>query len=113
MAKLGTIDFTGESGKIYTFNVYPADAEFHSKGGVYFLTERVVQPSGEIKHSKVCLGITDDIHQKFNVDSDKFLAEGKANCICAYWEDHDHLRREIEEDLFKHYHTPIEQEITH
>jgi len=108
MSKIGTIDFAGESGKMYTFNVYSIDHnQFKPKSGVYVVTKRSDKADGKAVHKKLYIGSTEDFSKGFDNHEKRecFLSEG-ANCICAYWEDSAELREKIVEDLIDNYHPP-------
>lgn len=108
MSKIGTIDFAGESGRMYTFNVYSIDNnQFKPKGGVYVITKRTEKPDGRPIHKKIYIGYANDFSIAFQKHElmDCFLKEN-ANCICTYWEDSQELREKICEDLIDNYHPP-------
>lgn len=107
MPKIGTIDFAGESGRMYTFNVYSIDNQLKPKSGVYVVTKRSEKPDGKVVHKKLYIGCTIDFSIGFN-DHERmecFKSEG-GNCICTYWEDSQELREKIVEDLVDNYHPP-------
>ena len=110
MGKLGSIDFKGESGKLYTFNVYTLDSSFSQKGGVYVVTNRSVTSDNSGKHRKIFIGSMSDLSRGFNNHPrlDYFEQEG-ANCVCVYPEDKDNMRHEIEEDLIKKHHPAVNE----
>lgn len=108
MSKIGTIDFAGESGRMYTFNVYSIDNnQFKPKAGVYVVTRRTEKPDGKAVHKKLYIGCTEDFSRGFedHVKMECFRNEG-GNCICAYWEDSEELRERVKEDLVDNYHPP-------
>ena len=111
MSKLGNIDFAGESGKMYTFNVYSIDNNaFTPQGGVYVVTKRSEKPDGKIVHKKLFIGSANDFTIAFRDHPKKecFTAE-EANCICTFWEDSPHQRESLCEDLIDSYHPPCNE----
>ena len=46
MAKIASVEFAGQSGTKYSFNVYPIDANFNNIGGVYCFTKRTINTEG-------------------------------------------------------------------
>lgn len=112
MSKLGTIDFSGESGKLYTFNVYTYnDNTFKPKGGIYVVTKRTEKESGRGIHKKLLIGGLDDFSILQETEAFKpCVKEEGANCICTYWEDSEELRAKIVEDLIDNYHPPCNED---
>lgn len=108
MSKIGTIDFAGESGRMYTFNVYSIDNnQFKPKGGVYMITKRTEKADGKAVHRKIYIGCAEDFSNAFEKhDKMDCFHEEEANCICTYWEDSHDLREKIAEDLIDNYHPP-------
>jgi hypothetical protein len=66
MAKLASIEFAGQSGTKYSFNVYPIDTNFNSIGGVYCFSKRTLNNEGTGSHSIFYIGITNDFSVRFN-----------------------------------------------
>ena len=107
MAKIGTLDFTGISGHIYTFNVYPMNYQLPAKEAVYFVTHRTIKADSSVDHILIFVGSTDDLAKEFiNHTKSKCFDRETANCICVHWEDHANTRKKIKEDLLNHYHPP-------
>jgi hypothetical protein len=112
MSRIGTIDFTGLSGHVYTFNVYPYKHDFgKAKGAVYVITKRVVKHDGVVDHNLLFIGTIDNITtlQKIHKKSACLVREA-ANCVCTYWEDNPTTRVTINDDLVNHYHPPCNYE---
>jgi len=106
MAKLGTIHFTGQSGKKYSFNVYQITASFKAIGAVYLITKRTVT-DGTGNHTRIYVGQTGDLSERFNNHHKQdCFEENKANCICIYAEENETTRLEIEKDLIDNYTPP-------
>lgn len=108
MSKLGTIDFAGESGKMYTFNVYTINNnEFKPKGGVFVITKRSEKEDGKAVHKKLFIGEAEDFTVAYenHPRKDCFESEG-ANCVCTFWEDSHEMREKIITDLVDNYHPP-------
>lgn len=107
MAKIGTITFTGSSGKSYTFNVYPIDQELNDVGGVYCITRRYKNSTGGYTHSVVYVGVTGDLSTRFNDHhKDDCFTKNKANCICIHRDDNEDSRFAKESDLIDYYNPP-------
>jgi hypothetical protein len=108
MSKLGTIDFHGASGKLYTFNVYSYnDNQFKPKGGIFVVTKRTEKENGTGIHKKLFIGQATDLGLAYvNLDREACYEKEGANCFCTYWEDSDELRQQIVEDLVDNYHPP-------
>lgn len=104
----GSILFTGESGQRYTFMVWPMDTRFKSVGGVYFITQRIIDKHRHLRphHSAIFIGQTDNLAQSFNVDvmPERYLEFG-ANSICVHLHDDAIHRAAIERDLLSVYRT--------
>jgi hypothetical protein len=112
MSRIGTIDFSGHSGHVYTFNVYPFKHDFgKEKGAVYVITKRVVKHDGVVDHNLLFIGTINNIItlQKIHKKSACLTREG-ANCVCTYWEDNPATRVTINDDLINHYHPPCNYE---
>ena len=112
MSKIGTIDFNGLSGHVYTFNVYPFNNEFKKeKGTVYVITHRTVKSDGSVEHNLLYIGTTSNISTLGDVHANsKCLDREKANCVCTYWEDNPATRVKINDDLLNHFHPPCNYE---
>lgn len=104
MAKLGTVDFTGESGTVYEFNVYPIDTDFKAMGAVYFFTVRLKKGDGHTHAAKIYVGQTGDLSTRFD-DHHKMpcIEREGATCICILAEKSEEARLEIESDLIAAY----------
>jgi hypothetical protein len=104
VAKLGTVTFTGASGKSYKFNVYSWDTSFNAVAGVYAITKRYKDSGGGYKHKVVYVGETGDLSGRFDAHhkADCFEREN-ANCKCTYREDTESTRQRIERDLIEEY----------
>jgi hypothetical protein len=108
MSKIGTLDFTGISGHVYTFNVYPfKNGHLSNKEAVYIVTKRLVKADSHVEHILSYVGETNDLAKEFasHPKAEEFEKD-QANSICVYWEDHDDTRAKIKDDLKNHYHPP-------
>ena len=107
MGKIGTLDFTGITGRIYTFNVYPLNYHLTDKEAVYFVTHRTIKADSSVDHILIFVGETEDLAKEF-INHTKSVCFDKetANCICVHWEDHKETREKIKDDLLNHYHPP-------
>jgi len=112
MSKIGTIDFSGLSGHVYNFNVYPFTYEFKKeKGAVYVITHRTVKSDGSVEHNLLYIGTTNNISTLTDAHANsKCLEREKANCVCTYWEDNAATRVKINDDLLKQFHPPCNYE---
>lgn len=108
MAKLGTVTFTGKSGRKYEFNAYPWGTSFNKEyGAVYFVTKRSKNSEGGYSHKRIYIGQTEDLSTRFD-DHHKqdCFDRNDANCICVHGEQDEDNRLEIEQDLINNYDTP-------
>ncbi len=107
MSKHGTIEFSGKSGKLYSFNVYSLDTEFRPYSGVYCITRRSEGDNGHRIHEKLFISVTDDMSSGVLSETPKSCFENhSANCICTHREESAHARDEIMQDLVGHYNPP-------
>ena len=107
MAKIGTLDFTGISGHIYTFNVYPLNHKLPQKEAVYFVTHRMIKADTSVDHILIYVGETSDLTKEFQQHSKKACFDSEtANCICVYWEENPKTRLKLKNDLLNQYHPP-------
>jgi hypothetical protein len=108
MAKYGTVTYTGKSGKKYEFTAYSWDTEFKENyGAVYFITKRSPNNDGGNSHTRIYVGQTGDLSERFD-DHHKancFSSKG-ANCKCIYGESNKESRLAIERDLIEAYDPP-------
>ena len=107
MSKLGTMTLTGASGNKYEFNVYPLGTEFNVIGAVYYVSKRTVKADGGGEHSKIYIGQTSDMSERFDNHhkADCFNRYG-ANCLSTHREDNEENRLSIESDLLEAYNPP-------
>ena len=104
MSKFGTIEFSGKSGKLYSFNVYTIDNEFKPYSAVYCVTHRSSEENGNGFHDKLFFGSTGDISKELdNHDAGSCFESNQANCICTHREENEIARQEIVDDLVGHY----------
>jgi len=107
MSKFGTIEFSGKSGKLYSFNVYSIDNEFRSYSAVYCVTNRSDNSNGGGLHNKLLIGTTDNIaNASHDSHFKKAIESFEANCICTHREESESARKQIMDDLIEHYHPP-------
>jgi hypothetical protein len=107
MIKFGTVTFSGKSGTNYEFVAYPLKTEFNAVSGVYFITKRTSNKSGDISHAGIYIGQTNDLSIRFDKHhkADCFT-EHNANCICIHREADEEKRLAIEQDLIDKYSLP-------
>lgn len=108
MGKLSTVIFKGKSGKDYKFIVYSWDTNFKENyGGVYFITKRYKNSSGNYSHERIYVGQSEDLSSRFdNHHKQKCFEDHDANCKCVYGEQNEDTRLEIESDLIENYSLP-------
>ena len=58
MAKVASMEVTGQSGKKYAFDFYPTDTSFKASGAVYVITKRTPRPDGGASHAYIYVGET-------------------------------------------------------
>lgn len=111
MSKYGTIEFSGKSGKLYSFNVYTIDNEFRPYSAVYCITHRSSsEDSNGGAHDKIYFGSSKDISKELNAhQSSACFNSNQANCICTHREENEHSRHEILGDLIENYDPPCNQ----
>jgi len=111
MPKLGSVTFTGSSGKKYKFNAYPINTEFEAFGAVYLFTKRYKNSSGDYNHIDIYIGQTKNISERFeNHHAMPCIKRNDANCICIYNESSESKRLDIEKDLIDNYNPPCNTE---
>lgn len=100
MASLGKVKWTGSSGQVYRFKVYPLGARLHNVSGLYVITRRRHNPEGGFRHLPLYVGQTEDVSQPFGQHHKavQFKQRG-ANCICLQADDSEDSRLAKERDL--------------
>lgn len=107
MAKIGTLDFTGISGHVYTFNVYPLNHNMPKKEAVYFVTHRTIKADTSVDHILIYVGETANLAKEFENHSKQSCFDSEtANCVCVHWEEHEDTRVKLKNDLLDQYHPP-------
>ena len=99
-----TIKWFGQSGKPYTYWLYPIDTNFGSTPGNYIFVKK--DESGEYK--AICIGETDDLSQRFD-DHKKMpcIKNNGATHICVHQSvDALRIRCSEESDLIANYAPP-------
>jgi hypothetical protein len=107
MAKLGAMTLTGQSGQKYQFDVYPLTTTFKAVGAVYYISKRTPKQDGGGDHSKIYIGQTGDLSDRFDNHhkADCFEKRG-ANCISVHTDDDEDSRLTKEADLIDAYKPP-------
>jgi len=108
MPKIGNVTFTGKSGTKYEFTAYSWDTNFKEGfGAVYFITKRSSNDEGGHSHTRIYVGQTGDMSERFDDHHDApcFKSNG-ANCKCVYGESYEKKRLQIEKDLVNNYNPP-------
>lgn len=100
MTKIGTIVFTGVSGKKYEFNIYPWGTDFtENYEAVYFITRREANNDGGYSHTRIYVGQTEDLSIRFdNHHKQTCFDKYNKNCVCVFGEKNEKTRLEIEKD---------------
>jgi len=107
LAKISTMTTKGESGKTYSFGVYPMDQSFREIGGIYIITERFKNKEGQYRHRFIYIGQTEDFSTRFdNHHKSDCFAEHNATCICTLVEGDEDNRFAIETDLIRQHAPP-------
>jgi len=104
MSSLGSINFTGASGKRYGFSVYAYGQEFRAVGAVYVVTKATRNGNGGLTHTVLYVGETGDLSERFD-DHHKAVCfrRNGANRICVRTESSSKSRQVVEEDLIGYY----------
>lgn len=104
---MSTITLKGKSGNEYTFNVHPNGKNIKNKAVVYYVSKREESSKGGYTHTKIYIGETQDIFERFkNHHKQKCFEKEGFNCISVYSETSDTKRLEIEKDLVDNYDPP-------
>ena len=100
--RIGTLVFSGRSGKDYRFEVWPIETRFKPVAAVYIVTKREVTTGtfSRADHEQIFLGHTPDISSPLGPQTQLawFNAKG-ANCICVYAAESEERRAAIKKDL--------------
>jgi len=100
MSKLGTLTLKGQSGTEYDFNVYKWDTDFEDIGAVYYISKRTEKPDGYGTHTKIYIGQTGDMLERFGDHHKSECFENHdVNAISIHQEANESTRLTIEEDL--------------
>jgi len=99
MAKVDTISATGDSGRSYSFDVYPWGPSFNSAGAVYM----VLKKNGS-NYDPIYIGQTGDLSERFDNHHkrDCFDRHGKTH-IAVHGGSSESRRFDIETDLVRNY----------
>ncbi len=107
MDRLATINFTGASGNMYAFDVYPYDTNFKSIPAVYFVIRQYQSDEGGHSHDHIYVGETSNLTDRFdNHHKASWFTSNNANAICIYQEIDRQKRLDIEADLIDNYNPP-------
>lgn len=103
MAKLGKMTLTGESGTEYEFSVYPANTNWKSGYPcVYYVSRRTEKSGGGGSHTKIYIGQTDDIQDRFEDHHNQHCFDlHEYNAISVHYEPEKRARLRIETDLIR------------
>jgi hypothetical protein len=108
MAKIGTLELKGASGKSYSFTVYSSDTKWNDGiACVYYVSKRMAKQDGGGTHTPIYIGETEDIKARFS-DHHKqdCFEEYGYNCISIHQESSSQSRLRIEADLLKAINAP-------
>ncbi len=107
MSSVATITWNGGSGKEYAFEVYLLDSTLPSISAVYVVTRRFKNDSGGHNHSKVYIGETEDIQDRFsNHHKQDCFDSNDANAVCTHEVSGEASRKAIENDLLDNFNPP-------
>ncbi len=100
MAQYGDITYTGQSGTKYQFETYSWDATFSEVGAVYVITKRITKPEGGGSHTRIYIGQTSDLSERFdNHHKLSCFERHGANCVCVHVDNNENSRLAKEADL--------------
>lgn len=105
---LGTMAFTGKSGKNYEFDVYSLSAADQlSIPAVYFVTKRHKNSNNRFSHKRIYVGESEDVSDRLDNHHKQLCFEREgANCICVFRKSDEDARLRIEKDLIDKYDPP-------
>ncbi len=100
MAKIASMEVTGQSGTKYAFDFYPIDTSFKALEAVYVITKRTPKPGGGASHAYIYVGETGDLTTRFSSHhkQDCFDTHG-ANCIGIHLDGSRESRLDTENDI--------------
>ncbi len=100
MPHLGSVTFSGKSGKPYRFRVYPLGTTFkEGVAAVFVLTRRKLrQTTGRMRHRPLSVGHSGNLHQP-EPEATAAMSTGAANCICIHPDSDPASRSGIQQDL--------------
>jgi hypothetical protein len=94
-----TIQFQGQSGEIYDFDVFPINTVLGKIGAIYLITRRTGNELSKDHHS-VFVGETDSLRDLVKNHPHKPCFDSqKANCICVLNEPNKQARTKIVDDV--------------
>jgi hypothetical protein len=101
MTKLGTLKLIGASGQEYSFDVYPSDTDWNDNiACVYYVSKRTRRSNSSGNHTKIYVGETDDIKDRFSSHHKMSCFEShRYNAISILQESGRQKRLDIESDL--------------
>ena len=104
MGKVGTVNWTGASGKIYSFDVYTLGTKFNEVECVYLYTKivnNIYQPIYVGQTSQLATRL--DQHANGDEDSDKCIQRSGATLLHVHMLKPESSRLAVETDLRKKY----------
>ena len=103
MPRKSTINFSGQSGTVFTFDTQDISKTPTIRESVYFVTHRKINVFGAVR-DVVYIGQSVDITSKFPDHPKKAcFQEHEADCLCIYAEDSEPERQRIYDDLINGY----------
>jgi hypothetical protein len=106
-AKLDTLDYTGRSGRSYTFRLYVWRTPLKAVPAVYIVTERIAEPNQAAVYKPVFVGSTRDISRVYEAHACQDCFDlHYANTIGVLREPNAAIRKAIELDLIDALHPP-------
>lgn len=99
MAKIGTVTFTGASGKKYSFGYYDYPGSWNEVAGVYIIARF---DRNQNKIYAIYVGETDNLKERLiNHHKQSCFNSNNVNILCWLGENNQQTRLAIESDLIK------------
>ena len=109
MIATATINLTGISGRVYTFEIYPIDTTIKPVGAVYVFTSARPNANGGHIHNIVYIGQTGNLNERLSYHhKEGCIDRNGANRICIRVTPNESDRLRIEADLIAKYQPPCD-----
>ncbi len=110
MAKLGSLELKGASGRSYEFEVHPRGDPFKPLAAVYFFAKRIPFAEHEAEYTWICVGETTDLSRRpLDVGRKPCIDKLEANCVCLLMENDGGARKAAVLDLRAAYAPPCNE----